>query len=41
MSDPKQTELAGADYFNLIGEEATEYVPPPEPDDKTLDLPAV
>jgi hypothetical protein len=39
MTDPKQTELEGADEFNLIGEKATEYQPPAEPDDKTLDLP--
>ena len=35
---PVQTELAGADDFNLIGDEAREYVPPPPPD-TTLDLP--
>ncbi len=39
MNDPKQTELAGADAFNLIGEEATEWQPPPKGDDATLDLP--
>lgn len=36
---PKQTEFAGADDFNLIGEEAREYEPPPKPDDLTGELP--
>ena len=39
MTDPKQTELEGADEFNLIGEQASEYKPPAEPDDKTLEFP--
>lgn len=39
MSDPKQTELAGADDFNLVGEAVTEWAPPPPADDLTGELP--
>lgn len=39
MNDPKQTELPGADDFNLIGETATEWQPPPKGDDLTGGLP--
>ena len=39
MTDPKQLEIAGADDFNLIGEEVGEYQPPPPTDDKTGELP--
>jgi hypothetical protein len=39
MTDPKQTELPGADAFNLIGETATEWTPPPKGDDATGELP--
>lgn len=35
---PVQVELAGAGDFNLIGDEARAYVPPPPPD-TTLELP--
>lgn len=38
MSDPKQTELPGADDFNLVAEDARDWTPPPPPD-QTLDLP--
>lgn len=39
MTDPKQTELAGADDFNLVGETVTEWTPPPPADDLTSELP--
>lgn len=40
MSDPKQTEIAGADDFNLASEVVQGWTPPPAPpDDQTLDLP--
>lgn len=39
MSDPKQRELSGVDDFNLIGEEAKEWTPPPPPDELTGELP--
>jgi hypothetical protein len=38
MTDPKQTEFAGADEFNLIGETVQDWTAPPQPD-QTLDLP--
>lgn len=39
MNDPKQTELPGADDFNLVGETVTEWAPPPKGDDLTGELP--
>jgi hypothetical protein len=39
MTDPRQREFDGADDFNLIGETASEWEPPPKGDDATLDLP--
>jgi hypothetical protein len=39
MTDPKQTELPGADDFNLAGETATDYQPPPPADELTGELP--
>ena len=39
MTDPKQLEIAGADDFNLVGEEVTGWTPPPPTDDKTGELP--
>lgn len=39
MTDPKQLEIAGADDFNLIGEEVAGWTAPPPPDDKTVELP--
>jgi hypothetical protein len=39
MSDPKQTEIAGADDFNLVGETVREWTPPKPPDDSTGELP--
>ncbi len=39
MTDPKQTELPGADDFNLAGETATDYQPPPKADELTGELP--
>lgn len=39
MNDPKQTELPGADDFNLVGETVKEWTPPPPPDDLTGELP--
>jgi hypothetical protein len=41
MTDPKQTEIAGADGFNLIGEEVRDWQPPPPADDKTGELPGM
>lgn len=39
MSDPKQTEIPGADDFNLVGELIREAPPPPPPDELTGELP--
>lgn len=39
MSDPEQLEIAGADGFNLVGEEVRGWTPPPAPDDLTGELP--
>lgn len=40
MTDPKQTEIPGADDFNLIGETVTDYQPPPpKVDELTGELP--
>lgn len=39
MTDPKQTEIAGADDFNLIAEEVRDYQPPPKGDELTGELP--
>jgi hypothetical protein len=39
MTDPKQTEFAGADDFNLAGETVTDYQPPPKEDELTDELP--
>jgi hypothetical protein len=39
VTDPKQTEIPGADGFNLVGETVTEYQPPPKGDDLTGELP--
>lgn len=36
---PKQTEIAGADAFNLTGETIREYVPPRPAEDATPELP--
>jgi hypothetical protein len=38
MNDPKQTEMIGADDFNLVGETVQDWTAPPPPD-PTLDLP--
>lgn len=39
MSDPEQLEIDGADDFNLVGDEAREWQPPPPPDELTGELP--
>lgn len=36
---PVQAEIPGADDFNLAGETATEWQPPPKGDDLTGELP--
>jgi hypothetical protein len=38
MTDPRQTEMIGADDFNLVAETVTDWTPPPPPD-QTLELP--
>jgi hypothetical protein len=38
MTDPRQTEMIGADDFNLVAETVTDWTPPPPPDE-TLELP--
>lgn len=38
MNDPKQTEIPGADDFNLVGELIREAPKPPPPDDLTGEL---
>jgi hypothetical protein len=38
MTDPRQTEMIGADDFNLVAETVTDWTPPPPPD-PTLELP--
>ena len=39
MTDPKQTELPGADDFNLVGETVHDWTAPPPADELTGELP--